>query len=139
MSEKKWLTRAEQLRHPKWLRTRARIIIKYKSTCQHCRKVTPMLQVHHRYYVAWRMLWQYPDWCLIPLCDKPCHNLVHELYADTFQDWETAEGCMEPIPEVGAPEPQPELSLPEADKTPVGEERATAKFAAIFDMLGKLQ
>jgi len=126
-------TYKELLRRPQWLRKRAKIIELYKRTCQHCRKVTDFLTIHHRYYVSGRMPWQYPDWALIPVCDQACHWILHEKAKDTFAEWETNEGP-QPIPEIIIPEPQPETPPPE----PVSEEKATAKFAAIFDMLGKL-
>ena len=123
----------ELLRRPQWLRKRAKMIELYGRTCQHCGKVTDLLTIHHRYYVAGRMPWQYPDWALIPVCDTPCHWIMHEKACDTFADWETNEGP-QPIPEIHIPEtPQP------VNHEPVSEERASAKFAAIFEALAKLQ
>lgn len=132
----KWLTRDEQLRRPEWLRKRAYIIEKYGSQCQHCRKVTSFLQVHHRYYVGWRMLWQYPDWCLIPVCDEPCHRLVHERDVAAFQDWETESGASEPIAAPAEPEP---IEKPIDPKSViVTPEEASARFAALFEKLANL-
>lgn len=34
------------------------------------------LNVHHRWYVYGRKPWQYPDRCLITLCER-CHRHVH--------------------------------------------------------------
>lgn len=126
----------ELLRRPEWLRKRADMIELYDSICQRCRKKTDLLTIHHRYYVAGRMPWQYPDWALPPVCDTPCHWQMHEDSLDTFAEWECAGGAPEPIPvspvamPITAPDPEPDQ--------PVGEEAATARFAAIFDMLGKL-
>lgn len=40
--------------------------------------VMPRLNVHHRIYYKNRHLWDYPDDCLITLCEK-CHHYVHSL------------------------------------------------------------
>lgn len=138
MSKSEYPTYKELLRHPKWLRKRAAILEKYKSTCQHCRKQTAMLSIHHRYYVAWRKPWQYPDWALIPLCDTPCHRLVQERDRDTFQDWETNDGACDPIPEPSVPDTLPlVLDAPEVSQ-PLSPEEASARFQAMLDRLGKL-
>ncbi len=74
---------------PQWLRRRAEIIELHDGVCQHCVTKKHALTIHHRYYVAERMAWEYPDWALIPVCDSPCHAQIQEDNRDVFAMWET--------------------------------------------------
>ena len=38
----------------------------------------PRLNVHHKVYFRNRMLWDYPDDCLVTLCEN-CHHYIHSL------------------------------------------------------------
>ena len=38
----------------------------------------PRLNVHHKVYFRNRMLWDYPDDCLVTLCES-CHHYIHSL------------------------------------------------------------
>lgn len=72
------LSYREQLLDPRWLARRMEIIRTGNYRCEDCSSPFPDggagLQVHHCYYIRGRLAWEYPDDCLMPLCD-PCHKL----------------------------------------------------------------
>lgn len=59
---------------PRWKKRRDEIVVRDGHKCQECGS-TVGLQVHHRYYRKNRDPWDYPDFCLVTLCDG-CHELV---------------------------------------------------------------
>lgn len=65
----------EQLKDDRWLALRDLIIDRDWKMCQQCMS-GKNLQVHHKYYEAGKMAWEYPDSALITLCKK-CHALEH--------------------------------------------------------------
>jgi len=70
------MTYEEQLQTPEWKEKRQRVIDHHWGYCFHC-GTSKNLQVHHRFYIAGRMAWEYPMSALIPLC-ADCHALEHD-------------------------------------------------------------
>ena len=74
----------EYLLRPEWRNKREEILKRDNHTCQFCGKQQD-LHVHHRQYHyierlgIFKMPWDYPDECLITVCDK-CHNRGHRKY-----------------------------------------------------------
>ena len=71
-------TYSEKLKDPRWQRKRLEIMQRDDFRCVHCCSESEMLSVHHRYYIAGRMPWEYPNWSLKTLC-KVCHQASHEM------------------------------------------------------------
>lgn len=80
---------SEQYKHPLWHEKRQKIMARDRHTCQRCSGTDKTLNVHHAYYVAKRLVWDYPDWSLSTLCEK-CHLAVHEEQSSEpeFYSWE---------------------------------------------------
>ena len=69
-----------KLQTDEWLNRRQQILERDCFRCQVCgvqRPVKRGLQVHHRYYVANKMPWDYPDDALTTRCFG-CHQAEHE-------------------------------------------------------------
>jgi hypothetical protein len=88
------MTYAEQREDPRWQKKRLEILNRSRFSCEDCGDVKKTLHVHHRYYVAHRMPWEYPDFCYQVLC-KDCHDLIKENTEynrsegdSMFEDWE---------------------------------------------------
>lgn len=67
------------LRDYRWKERRKEIMRREGFRCRRC-GAKGRLNVHHRWYIYGRMPWQYPDRCLITLCEK-CHRHVHFMQA----------------------------------------------------------
>lgn len=76
-------TYVEKLRDPRWQRKRLEILSRDNFTCLWCGETTKPLNVHHRYYVARRDPWEYPNGALQTVCED-CHSA--EKNGDT--DWQ---------------------------------------------------
>jgi len=61
--------------HPKWLDKRKEILLRDDYKCFSC-KTTNYLQVHHKYYLKDKEIWDYPNTALMTLC-KDCHEKLH--------------------------------------------------------------
>lgn len=59
--------------------------------CYDCGNSDETLAVHHTYYLAGRLPWQYPTWSLKTLCSD-CHNHKHRLDADDLDGFESVIG-----------------------------------------------
>jgi hypothetical protein len=66
---------AEKLKDPRWQKKRLEIFERDKWTCQGCLRQDSTLVCHHRYYLADKEPWEYPDDALATLCEE-CH--AHE-------------------------------------------------------------
>lgn len=77
-------TYGQLLSTPEWNFKRQEILERDNHQCQRC-GATAKLQVHHRYYIAPRLPWNYPDFALITLCDS-CHEAEHTPF--TYNIWE---------------------------------------------------
>ena len=62
--------------------------------CRECGAEKETLHVHHRYYIAGRLPWEYPPFCYQTIC-KTCHDTAHSLTESRradgvcmFEDWE---------------------------------------------------
>lgn len=82
----------QQLQDPRWQKRRLEIMSRDDFACANCCDQTSQLQVHHRWYAAGRMVWEYPDAALVTLCEE-CHKYETEAAA-AAQDWETFLGLM---------------------------------------------
>lgn len=81
-----------------WHERRQQILERDKHACRNC-GTEQNLNVHHRYYVAKRLPWDYPDWCLVTLCSN-CHTNEHN--KGVWDDWEWMVQDLQP----DAPEAQ---------------------------------
>ena len=65
----------KMLSDARWDRRRMEILRRDGYRCTNC-GASGHLNVHHRWYIYGRKPWQYPDRCLVTLCEK-CHHHVH--------------------------------------------------------------
>lgn len=63
------------LKDDRWSQRRQEIMRRDGFRCRRC-GAKSKLNVHHRWYIYGRQPWQYPDRCLVTLCEK-CHRHVH--------------------------------------------------------------
>ena len=66
----------EKLLDPRWQRRRLEIFNRDNWTCKRCGDTETSLAVHHRWYSFGAEPWDYPDDCLLTLC-QPCHDKTH--------------------------------------------------------------
>lgn len=78
-------TYAEQRLDPRWQKRRLEIMARDKFACRECEDKKSTLNVHHRYYVAGRSPWMYPDFALVTLCES-CHKQDHDSLKDLDTD-----------------------------------------------------
>lgn len=79
-----------KLRDPRW-KAKSRDIMKRDGfKCCFCNEAGPSIQVHHRYYIAKRSPWAYPDFALYTLC-ADCHGNAHD-DPDQEKEWEAMAG-----------------------------------------------
>lgn len=64
---------AEKFKDPRWQRKRLRIFERDGWSCQVCSSTDTTLHVHHRWYEKGKDPWEYPDECLVTLCEE-CHD-----------------------------------------------------------------
>lgn len=65
---------SEKLKDPRWQKKRLEILNRDKWCCRACGDKESTLHVHHKYYITDREPWEYPDICLVSLCEN-CHQL----------------------------------------------------------------
>jgi len=70
-------TYIEKLKHPKWQKKRLEILGRDSFKCRSCHAEENTLHVHHLYYRKGNDPWDYPNACLITLCDQ-CHDIEHD-------------------------------------------------------------
>jgi hypothetical protein len=63
----------QQLQDPRWQKRRLEIMARDKFTCCQCANDEETLNVHHRWYIGGRKVWEYPDIALVTLCEG-CHS-----------------------------------------------------------------
>jgi 5-methylcytosine-specific restriction endonuclease McrA len=69
----------DQLKDPRWIRKRQKILKRDRYRCTVCGSKYN-LQVHHTYYVGkTNPPWSYPDISLLTLCNS-CHHHYHETH-----------------------------------------------------------
>ena len=66
----------EQIKSPKWQKKRLEILQRDNFKCCICGSESKTLHVHHLYYEKDKEIWDYPDRCLITLCED-CHDKEH--------------------------------------------------------------
>jgi 5-methylcytosine-specific restriction endonuclease McrA len=71
---------AERL-DPRWQKKRLEIMQRDAFKCTDCCDEKSTLNVHHRYYVKNREVWDYPNFALVTLCAE-CHSTAHVKRAD---------------------------------------------------------
>ncbi len=64
---------AEKLKDPRWQKKRLQILERDGWCCQNCCDPENTLHVHHRWYEKGKDPWDYPDECLVTLCEE-CHE-----------------------------------------------------------------
>lgn len=77
----------EQLLNPLWKHKSEQIKSRDGNACVDCGS-SQRLEVHHCYYVAKRMAWDYPDDSLITLC-RECHQ-IRTNSQNLHLNWESA-------------------------------------------------
>jgi len=70
-------TYQDQLKDPRWIELRERIIEKARRICSICNSVDNTLQVHHLVYHDGLMAWEYEENELLCICDN-CHEDYHK-------------------------------------------------------------
>lgn len=70
------MTYGEQLKDPRWLEVRVRILRRDRFTCVCCNETGKTMNVHHGVYFKDKMAWEYESQYLHTLCDD-CHKLAH--------------------------------------------------------------
>lgn len=81
------MTYKEQLLDPRWQKLRLEVFANAGFKCQHCDSETNQLHAHHLYYIARRMIWDYPTNSVICLC-KDCHKIETEVHSCEPEFWE---------------------------------------------------
>lgn len=76
---------SEQLKSPMWQKKRLEIMQKDNFTCQICGDTKNTLHVHHLYYEKGNKIYDYPDKCLITLCEN-CHKNEHDMQNNSLKD-----------------------------------------------------
>ena len=76
----------QQLKSPEWKKKRIAILERDGNCCAICGDIK-RLEVHHFYYIAKRMAWNYPDDSLLTLC-KDCHENATIKQANEVAMWE---------------------------------------------------
>lgn len=77
---------SQLLQDPRWKKRRDEIITLFGRVCWQCKKTESPMHVHHRYYVAKRLPWNYPDVAHRVLCEE-CHEWKHD-GPQQLEDWE---------------------------------------------------
>jgi len=87
-------TYSDQLKDPLWQKKRLEVLALSGWKCHECSDTSTTLHVHHRYYVAHRMAWEYPPFCYQVLCET-CHEFIKERTLERrsegafmFEEWE---------------------------------------------------
>ena len=87
---------AERL-DPRWQKKRLEIMQRDEFKCTECNDEKSTLNVHHRYYVKNREVWDYPAFSLVTLCEG-CHSTAHPKLADdeesAMSEWEAGIGIL---------------------------------------------
>ncbi len=82
---------------PRWQKKRLEIMQRDEFKCTECNDEKSTLNVHHRYYVKNRDVWDYPAFSLVTLCEG-CHSTAHTKLADdeesTMSEWEAGIGIL---------------------------------------------
>lgn len=65
-------TYSEKLKDPRWQKRRLDILSRDEFSCCACGDATKTLHVHHKWYDRSKEPWEYPDECLVTLCED-CH------------------------------------------------------------------
>lgn len=73
------------LKDDRWHQRRQEIMRRDGFCCRRC-GAKRGLNVHHRWYVYGRQPWQYPDRCLVTLCER-CHQHVHLMRHVRYAIW----------------------------------------------------
>lgn len=77
---------SEQFKDPRWQKFRLAILERDGFKCVFCDDDKNTLHAHHLYYISKRKPWEYPEGCVLTLCED-CHTGYHEVPSEHF-DWE---------------------------------------------------
>ena len=75
----------KMLTDSRWSQRRMEIMRRDGFRCRRCGG-KGKLNVHHRWYIYGRQPWQYPDRCLVTLCER-CHRHVHLMQHIRYALW----------------------------------------------------
>ena len=75
---------------PRWQRFRLKVLEKDGFKCTNCGDAKSELHAHHLYYISKRKPWEYPEECVLTLCDD-CHKVTHEVPSEILE-WEISLG-----------------------------------------------
>lgn len=67
----------ELLKHPNWQKKRLQILEAANFECTSCGSKDKTLHIHHKYYEKGLKPWEYPEQCLVCLCED-CHARYQE-------------------------------------------------------------
>jgi 5-methylcytosine-specific restriction endonuclease McrA len=67
----------QQLKTQEWYKKSGLVKLRDGNKCTQCDSYGP-LHVHHTFYEAGRMAWDYPDESLVTLC-LTCHKNIHKI------------------------------------------------------------
>jgi hypothetical protein len=73
----KFTAYSDQYKSPLWQKKRLEIMNRDKFTCQECGEKEKQLNVHHRFYIKGRNVWEYDNDVLQTLCED-CHEKQHK-------------------------------------------------------------
>lgn len=72
-------TYSEKLKDPRWQKKRLKVMERDFWACQNCGETESCLNVHHLVYLPGREPWEYPERCLLTLCED-CHKSEPEMF-----------------------------------------------------------
>ena len=75
----------ENFKDPRWQKKRLGILNRDDFACQQCFDKKSTLHVHHKWYGANKMPWDYPDSAFVTLCEC-CHLIESEELRDAEHD-----------------------------------------------------
>jgi len=76
-TKKDFVPYAEQIKSPKWQKKRLEILNLHGFKCEDCGSETKTLNVHHRFYLKGRKIYEYDNDVFQVLCEE-CHSKIHE-------------------------------------------------------------
>ena len=76
-TKKDFVPYAEQIKSPLWQKKRLEILNLHGFKCENCGSETKTLNVHHRFYLKGRKIYEYDNDVFQVLCED-CHSKTHE-------------------------------------------------------------
>ncbi len=88
-----------QYHDPRWQKFRLKRLEMADWKCDACRDSKSKLNIHHSFYIANRLPWDYILHSTVVLCDE-CHQIEHELTGNDrpesikWSEWEVTASCV---------------------------------------------